>query len=108
MHPTKLLPSLALISAAILIAGCQKEIREVRRTEPSKYTVDTGPYAVSGGRYHTQTITGTQSGARYDSGFKLGTPSGASYDSGFKLGTPSAPRLAPVGVGIPAQTTEHD
>ena len=94
MPRTKLLPSLALISSMLIVAGCQKTIHEVRRTEPDKYTVDTGSYAVSSGNYHAQTISAS--------------PAAGRYDSGFRLGSPSAPRLAPAALHTPPQTIGHD
>jgi hypothetical protein len=80
-----LLPLSLLLSVSFcVVAGCQKDVREVRRTDKDKYSVDTGGYAVSsGGRYEVET-------GRYSA-------------AGVTQATPSAPRQRPAGLGIPAR-----
>ena len=91
-----LLPSLLLASSLLAVAGCQKDVQEVRRTDPHNYSVDGGGYAVgTGGNYQVDTGHASVYTGNYD----VGTS---------KQGAPSAPRLAPVGVGTPVRKAGND
>jgi hypothetical protein len=91
-----LLPSLLLVSSLLVVAGCQKDVQEVRRTDPEKYGVDSGTYAAhTGARYQVDTGRSTVYTGSYQAG-------------GVTQGAPSAPRLAPVGVGTPSRKAEND
>ena len=81
---TVLLPSLLL--ASFLIAGCQKDVHEVRRTEKDKYAVDGGGLSADTGHYSVSTGTYGPETGQYSSG-------------GYRQGAPAAPSLAPAGIG---------
>ena len=59
MNPLK--PLSPLLLGSVLLIGCQKDVREVRRTKPAidgngnGYQVDTGQYAVNGTKYSVET-----------------------------------------------------
>jgi hypothetical protein len=79
--------SLALLLAGLLM-GCQKEVYEVRRTDPDKYSVDTGGgYTTPGTRYEVET--------------------GGRYQAGGVAPSPVAPRQPPVGIGTPRKSASH-
>jgi hypothetical protein len=84
MHRT----ALAIFCLASLL-GCQKEVREVRRTDPEKYSVDGGGYAVSTGRYEVQTGSYSAAGTKYSSGtFKQGVPAAPRHEAAAPGGAP--------------------
>ena len=92
---TKLIPSLLLASLGFAFGGCQKDVQEVRRTDPDKFSVDGNTYSAN--TQNLQVETG-----RYSPNSGDLTVDGSHYDSGtFTQGAPSAPRLAPEGLGTP-------
>jgi hypothetical protein len=78
---------LALLVGGSLL-GCQKEVYEVRRTPPDKYSVDTG------GGYNTP-------GTRYE------VETGGRYQAGGVAPVPVAPSQQPVGIGAPRTSASH-
>lgn len=87
-----LLPSL-LLASSILI-GCQKDVHEVRRTDPQKYSVDGGGLSVDSGRFEPSTGTYGPATGRYSAGTA-------------KAGAPVSPSGAPVGIGSPGRSTRY-
>jgi hypothetical protein len=87
---TALLPSLLLASS--MFVGCQKDVHEVRRTDPEKYSVDSGALSVDSGRYEPATGMYGPATGRYSAGTS-------------KVGAPATPSGAPVGIGSPGKTT---
>ncbi len=83
-------PLSPLLLASLLLVGCQKDVREVRRTKPALdgggngYSVDTGQYAVNGTRYSVET------GNRYS--VDGSRPHKAAAPTGSAVGLPGAPR----------------
>jgi len=94
MH--KCLPLLLLISA-LLITGCQKDVREVRRTEKGKYSVGTDGYAVKSGS-HLEVQSGRyapQAGGYSPQAGKYAPQTGSYGAGGVTQSSPSAPRQQP-------------
>jgi len=75
-----------LLPLLLITSACQKEVREVRRTDPDKYSVDSGGYAAkSGSRLDVQAGRSAPQTGRYSAG-------------GITQGAPSAPSQRPAGV----------
>jgi hypothetical protein len=83
-------PVSPLLLGSLLLVGCQKDVREVRRTKPAidgggnGYSVDTGQYAVSGAKYSVDT------GNRYS--VDGSRPHAAATPTGSAVGLPGSPR----------------
>ena len=79
--------SLLLASAAVVTVGCEKDVKEVRRTDRDKYAVGVGGWGAESG------------GPKYD----IVAP-GTAVRTKTKPGAPSAPRQEPKALRTPART----